>query len=92
MASQIRDEIKIDSRAFELCHLQIGGSLGNTLVFSHLKFAAYPWPFLVNRTHHSVSVQGRAPSIFQPRHGSTAPLIYFNKFIGHSGIANEHDF
>ena len=69
-----------------------GGSLGKTLVFTRLKFTANTWPLLVNHTKHGVSVQGRTPAIFQPRHAPPAPLIYFNKIIGHSGIANEHYF
>ena len=66
-----------------------GGSLGKTLVFTHLKFTANPWPLLVNRTKHGVSVKGRTPAIIQPRHAPRAPFIYLDITIGHSGIGDE---
>ena len=77
MLSQITG--KLEGRACALCtgqvthqpvrviglvmHLQLGGSLRNAFVSSHLKFSANPWPFLVNHAKHSASVQGRAPAI-----------------------------
>jgi len=72
--------------------LQIRGPLGNTLVSSHIKVTANPWPPGVNRTKHAVSIQGRTPAIIEPRHAARAPLICFNKVIGHTGIGDERHF
>jgi len=66
-----------------------GGSLGKTLVFTRLEFTANPWPLLVNRTKHGVSVKGRTPAIIEPRHAPPAPFIYLDITIGHSGIGDE---
>jgi len=68
------------------------GTLGKALVPAHGKRATDPGPLLVDGAHHGVPIQGGTPSIVQPRHGLSTPLIRLDKPFGHPGVGNEHDF
>ena len=70
---------------------QVGSALDKAFMTAHFKFPADPWPSLVNPAHHVASIQRRAPAIFQPRHGSAAPLVNRDKIIGHAGVGKQHD-
>lgn len=69
--------------------LENGGALLNALVFTHFEIAANLWTLFVNPALHGISIQRRAPAIFQSRHGHTAPLVGLDKMSGYTGITDQ---
>jgi hypothetical protein len=46
---------------------------------------------VVDAAQHSVSIQGRAPSVIESRHGHASPSIYRNEAIGNAGVGDEQN-
>lgn len=73
----------------ELINRSESGALGDAIAGAHFEVATDQRAIFVDRTHHCVAIQRRAPTVGEPQHHIATPRSGIDKTRRHAGFRQQ---